>query len=393
MSLGQYLFKFSRQHGTQRTCEFLSQGRKEKKIADAQIQLRDLAEAFGGPQWAQTLKPARRVQESGGAHASAIDPSAFAAIGGQLLIDEVAEGYGSAEFVIRNLIDEAPITNGNLGDQIVPWMSGVEDDPDEIQPGMPYPHTRFGSQYYTLGPPKKWGLKCLVLEETIFANQTLDVMQGARSVGNRVRAWEEKQSARVVYGIDNPYRWNGTGYNTYLTSGAWINKKSGVTLSDWTQLQEAEQLLAEMVDPATGEPTDIKATTLLVQPWKLRAAQFAVSSSTIYSGVYPTSGTPAWTTEGANPMQNQFNVVASRYGYRALINEAGLTAAQAKEVLVLADFKRAFVWRYAKPFETWELPPDSLLKWNQDVMFGVKARTWGSCGVRDPRRAVYVYNT
>jgi hypothetical protein len=390
MSLGTHLRDFSRQHGVQRTCEFFSQARKEKKIAADQIHLRDLAEAFGGPQWHVTLRPGARVRESGGAHASAIDPSAFASIGGQLLIDEVGEGYESADRTLGQLIDERPITNGNLGDQIIHRFAGVEDTPDEIQPGMPYPHTRPGLITYTVRGPKKYGLKSLVTMEAIFANQTLDIMEGMRDVGEAVQVWEEQAKADVVAGVVNPYVRNGTAYNTYLTTGAWINKKSGVTVSDWNQLNELEQLFGEMRDPTTGRSVKIRATAIIAMPYRVRNVQRAISATTIYTGNYPETGVGT-TAISDNPMKNAWPVYESRYIYDALI-ASGVSAANAREYVYAGDWKKAFVWRYARKFWTEELPPDSLLSWNQDIVFGVKAGTWGSANVKDPLQAALLIN-
>ena len=57
-----------------------------------------------------------------------------------------------------------------------------------------------------------------------------------------------------MIGVTNNYKWRGMSHNTYQTSTPWINVKGGNELVDWTDVDGAEQLLADILDPNTGEP-------------------------------------------------------------------------------------------------------------------------------------------
>jgi len=159
-SLGRNLREFARQHGVDKTIQFITESRQKSKttlgagISDRQLSLRELAEGFMGPNWSAKLerynKGSRRFMES----SEAVDASAFSAITGQILIDIVKEKYTSAEFIGDQLVTVMPVTNGNLGTQKIPWLSNVLNDSNIVEQAMPYPMTTFNAQYITL-PEKK----------------------------------------------------------------------------------------------------------------------------------------------------------------------------------------------------------------------------------------------
>ena len=48
------------------------------------------------------------------------------------------------------------------------------------------------------------------------------------------------------------YHWKGTSYGTYQTTTPWVNVATSAGLVDWTDVEAAWLLLAQMVDPYTG---------------------------------------------------------------------------------------------------------------------------------------------
>jgi hypothetical protein len=109
-------------------------------------------------------------------------------------------------------------------------------------------------------------------------------------------------------------------------------------LVDWTDVDAAEQLFADILDPNTGEPVLIQATTVLVTPAYRHAANRIFSATEIYYE----PGNAATTTVAANPLTN-YAVVESRLAYRRLI-AAGQTAAAAKKWWFIGDFRKAFAY-------------------------------------------------
>ena len=97
-------------------------------------------------------------------------------------------------------------------------------------------------------------------------------LQKCAKVGESLGLNKEKRLLDMVLGVTNNYKWKGTTYNTYLTSGAWVNVKSNNELVDWTDVDAAEQLFADILDPNTSEPVLIRPNTVLVTPAYRHAA-------------------------------------------------------------------------------------------------------------------------
>ena len=63
--------------------------------------------------------------------------------------------------------------------------------------------------------------------------------------------------------------------------GDWINQMTE-ELVDWTDVDAAEQLFADILDPNTGEPVLMQATTVLVMPAYRHAAHRIFNAAEIY---------------------------------------------------------------------------------------------------------------
>ena len=400
--LGRYLKNFCEAHGVEETQNFVTQALQENKITRNQISLRNLAEGIIGPNWrhALTARAAGQFREA----EDMVSASAFAAISGQLLIEEVKAKYNSADFVGDKLCALSPITNGNLGPQREPYLSDVIDESLQVQEGQPFPQTTFTQQYIDFPVPKKFGLKCNVSMEMIFADLTNQAFDSAGSVGRRVRINKEERQLRVVYGIDSaPYSWNGTTYNIYQSSAPWVNIVSGKVIQDWTDLNDLEQTFANIIDPVIKKPIEIKPNAALVMPYRYYNWKRIDQATNTRSGAYSTSGlTPQ--IEAPSPLKNSpfggdYELLYSKFGYQqVLANGTGpvtgaLTAAQAREVVIFGDFKKTFVYREVHPLEVSELPPNNILQHNQDIVLSIRAKEFGVMAVRDPRFVMISYNT
>ena len=118
----------------------------------------------------------------------------------------------------------------------------------------------------------------------------------------------------AVIGATNNYKWKGTSYNTYQISSPWVNHLSGNELVDWTDIDAAEQLFAELLDPNTGEPVLVRGTTILVTPAYRHAAHRIVNATQL---TFSPDGTPT-ATLSSNPV-GDFRVFDSRLAYRRIM--------------------------------------------------------------------------
>src|SRR5205807_854894 len=109
------------------------------------------------------------------------------------------------------------------------------------------------------------------------------------------------------------YNWKGTTYATYQSASPWINViASGNPISDWTSVDAAEQVLAAIRDPWTGEPIMIQPKDLVVSRSKLYTARRVVTATEIevMTPGFATSGSPTKTVS-PNPIQS-YRIISSQ---------------------------------------------------------------------------------
>ena len=185
-----------------------------------------------------------------------------------------------------------------------------------------------------------------------------------------------------MIGATNNYKWQGTSYNTYQAAAPWINVKTGNELVDWTSVDVAEQLFAEMLDPNTGEPVLLSANTVLVMPAYRHAAHRVFHALEV--SVNP--ATTSTTTLSANPLAG-YQVIDSRLAYRRVI-AAGTAADAAKKWWFLGDFKKAFAYMENWPITVTQSASGSEADFNQDIVVRFKASERGAAAVLNPRFVV-----
>ena len=149
---------------------------------------------------------------------------------------------------------------------------------------------------------------------------------------------------------------------------------------DWTDVDAAEQLFADILDPNTGEPVLIQATTVLVMPAYRHAAHRIFNAAEINY----TEG--ATTTVAANPLGN-YTVVESRLAYRRLL-AGGHAAADAKKWWFIGDFRKAFAYMENWPITVTQSPAGGEAEFSQDIVVRFKASERGAAAVINPRYVV-----
>jgi hypothetical protein len=159
-------------------------------------------------------------------------------------------------------------------------------------------------------------------------------------------------------------------------------------LTDWTTINSLEQLFVNMVDPITGYPILVEPKQMLVMPALKYQARSIVNATEVRRANpgYATSGAPIQNIS-ENPLDRDYQIMTSPHAFKAL-TDSGVSASNANTRCYLGDFKKAFVWREAKPLTIVEAPPLNPLEFNQDIALAVKASWMGVAGVRDPRYVV-----
>jgi hypothetical protein len=271
-------------------------------------------------------------------------------------------------------------------------VDGVATDPPrDVAPATDYPRTTF-SPYYTEAPvADKVGLIAVLPLEFVKANQSRRFINAAAEVARKVAVEERKRKLRVVLGITNNYKRNGTSYNTYLASGDRVNRLTDfVIASGPAQIDRVLQLFDAMTNPFTGEPMEVDPTAILT----VRGNSFRMKEMLNADLIRETASTTE--VETANPLEFTGDVLTDRYVYNLLVAERGLSAAVAATWTAIGDFQRAFKWREIEPFHTFEVGPNDEAwppHFFQDIVYATKSRFWGVGYVDDPFAVAEAYNS
>lgn len=370
--------------GPQRTISHLSEALSEGTLRPEDFSIRDLAEALipNGHDWVRRLDPRAASGVNLLEASDGVDVTAFLNVTGQVIYSKIMEAYNQEAFVASRLVSTVPT---RLDGEKIPGVGRVVDGDFEVHPGMPYPNVGFGEDYIETPSTTKHGLIVPITREAIFFDRTNLVLSRAAEVGEILGLNKEKRLLDVIIGATNNYKWKGVEYNTYYESddgGEWTNALSDNELVDWTNVDAAEQLFADILDPTTGEPVLIRGTTVLVMPAYRHAAHRVFNAAEIH---YTGDGS-ATTSVAANPLGN-YQVVESRLAYRRVV-AAGTAADDAKAWWFIGDFKKAFAYMENWPITVVQSPPGSEAEFSQDIVVRFKASERGAAAVLNPRYVV-----
>jgi hypothetical protein len=370
--------------GAEKTVRHLQEALESGDLKPDDFSVRELAEATLSPERVRQMDPRHGgacLLEAG----DGVDVTAFSNITGQVVQAKILEAYNQEAFVVSRLVDAVPT---RLDGERIPGIGRISDDVAEVRPGMPYPSLGFAEDYIETPQTTKRGFIVPVTREAIFFDRTHLILQRAAEVGEVLGLNKEKRLLDLLIGATNTYKWKGTAYNTYSTTGTgvapngnWINQMTA-ELVDWTDVDAAEQLFADILDPNTGEPVLIQATTVLVMPAYRHAAHRIFNAAEINY----TQAAGSTTTVAANPLGN-YTVVESRLAYRRLI-AAGHAAADAKKYWFIGDMRKAFAYMENWPITVTQSPANSEAEFNQDIVVRFKASERGAAAVINPRYVV-----
>lgn len=311
--------------------------------------------------------------------ADGVDVTAFLNVTGQVIYAKILESYTQEAFALSKLVDTIPT---RLDGEKIPGAGSVGDQATEVAPGMPYPHVGFGEDHIATPSTTKRGLIVPVTKEAVFFDRTHLILSRAAQVGEVLGLSKEKRLIDLIIGKTNSYRWTDTTYDTYQSSGPWRNQVADNELVDWTNVDTAEQLFADILDPNTNEPVLVQPNTVLVMP-ACRHAAFRVFNA---SEITYTATDSATTTVSANPLR-RYRVHDSRLAYRRII-ASGESPDDARKWWLLGDFKKAFAYMENWPITVTQSPLGSEADFNQDILIRFKASERGAAAVLNPRYVV-----
>jgi hypothetical protein len=366
--------------GPQQTVQHLREALRQGQLKPEDFSIRELAEATLGSEQVRRMDPRNgetNLLEAG----EAVDATAFSHIAGQVVQAKIMQAYTQEAFVLSKLVENIPT---RLDGERIPGIGRIGDQIAEVRPGMSYPSLGLAEDYIDTPQTTKHGFIVPVTKEAVFFDRTHLILQRAAEVGEILGLNKEKRLLDLLIGAANNHKWKDTSYNTYYAAGdggPWVNVIDE-ELVDWTSVDAAEGLLADILDPNTNEPVLIGATTVLVTPAYRHAAHRVFNAAEItYYGSNESTHTTA-----ANPLGN-YKVVESRLAYRRIV-AAGQTAAHAKKWWFIGDFAKAFGYMENWPITVTQSPPGSEADFNQDIVVRFKASERGAAVVLNPRYVV-----
>ncbi len=321
------------------------------KIKKSDLSIRDIGEATLGEKGMDALAHANN-DECFVAVQEAVDPvnlTAFSNITGELIFQGIVEKYKAPEFIGDELVSAETSRSDNTR---LRGLSAISDDALVVKEGEEFPDTQFGEDWIDVPKSEKRGRKIGVTREMVFFDQTGDLMALAGGLGERLGTNREKRILRTVLGIDNTFKRKGVARDTYVPVASDTlrpNQLGGVELLDWKQLDQMWQMFNDMKDDREiPEPIMVQPDTLLVTQYKFMTAQVILSASTIRTETQ--SG--ALQTYAQNPLGRggSMRLMTSPW-ITALLVEAGLSAANAKDFWHAGQFKKAFRYRTLFPLQ------------------------------------------
>lgn len=383
--------------GYQQDAKKASLALKESLASDA-IKAHDLdfgrlfTEFFGYEEFRDCKNNDRLVNQVFEA-AGPVATTAFRDISGQIIYNMVLESYEDEEFVFTKLIPER---KSNFTFEKIAGITGIGPgslNEWKVGEGEPFQSAGVGANWINLPETTKYGKVVQLTREAIFFDRTGQVQEMAKQVGywlgylREMRAIDcvidENEGAVSAAVGGHRYHWRDTSIATYGDNSGthnWDNLAASNALVDWTDVDAAEQLLNEMVDPHTGAPIMVKADTLIVNKELEKVAQRIVGSTQIHviTPGYATSGNPTL-TDTPNPYSGAFNVVSSR-----LLKQRTAT----DTTWFYGTPKKAFVYVVNFPMQTKEAPANSQLEFERDIVAQYRADERGAYGTLDPRLMV-----
>jgi len=377
--------------GLDATMVHLSEALEAKLLAPKDFSLKELAESFCGREWVDNLHP-KRGRFSGRAileaDAAAVGYSSFSNITGQILFTEVKQAYEAEEFVFSKIVPEK--SSDILDMEKVPGLSEIGDEAEIVQEGAQYPYVGFSEDYIEIAAKQKRGHICAVTKEMVFGDRTGLALERAKGVGHFLGLNKEKRVIDCVIDENggaksaalggHRYHWKGTSYGTYQTTTPWVNVKTSNGLADWTDVDNAWQILAAMVDPYTGEPILIQPKDLIVTSQNVWIASRILAATEVRAGDITTgSGNQMISGNPINTVVGKLNLVSSRL----------LTARAATDTdWWLGNLAEAFRYYANWGLSIEEAPSNSRDAFERDIVMQVKCSERGTAATVEPRLMV-----
>lgn len=324
-----------------------------------------------------------------------IDISAWDATVGGLIEAKIIEGFETPEFIGEKITKiDARKTNGGK----VIGVGRIGDKAEVIAPGQAHPRVQFTERYITVAAFDKRGLGIEVTKEAAFFDLSGQVLKNAQALGREIMLRKEKRIFNMIIGATNPYNYGGVGYNTYLTSGNWVNDQSN-QLADYTNVNLAMYLFSRMKDQESQQIVTIRPDAILYPPFLDPTVDIVTNAKTVEP---LTGGSGSVYNQGTRTLANNITdyygrPLSSLKRFSSGILQQQLedsteglnqSATNARLYWWLFDSERAFGYMENWPLTVTTAPANDYVMADHDLVLAAFANERGTPFVLDPRYVV-----
>lgn len=347
------------------------------RLKPENFSIRELWEALVGSVY-ETLDFAAGNGRSG-YHETAIreaplDSTAFPTITGTLINAKVIEGYDIPAAIGESLTTMIP---SNKRDETFAGFDEPENV-EEVKEGGEYQESTLMERYVT-GSSTKMGRIISLTEEMIMFDRTGQILTRAQRLGKRARLGKEKTIIDAVTEVVQAYKPLGVATSMYTAAGYTL--RAGNPLIDWTDIDNAEQYLAEQADTQNSDPIDISGANVLLVPTALKATALQIVSATEVEYQNPVLAAPAdfATRRSKNPVAG-YVALSSPLVHQRQVNIGSVATATAASNWWFGDFKEAFGWLQIWDLQTMRMSGQgTAVGFTRDIIENYKVRYFGGC--------------
>lgn len=310
----------------------------------------------------------------------AVSTAAFQNITKQITYSAIMDAYLSEEFVFTRVIPEVQT---EFNGERIPGITQIGDEAQIVDEGQPFPVVGVSETYIDTPVTRKRGLIVPVTREAIFFDRTGILLDRCNKVGWWLGQNKEKRAIDCIIDentTDHRYRYRDTTIQTYGDNSgthSWDNLVASNALVDWTDVDNAEQALNNILDPDTGEPVMLDATHLIVTKQLEQTAMRILSATQIVvvTPGYATSANPTETTR-TNPYNGKYELLTSRLLATRLATDT---------TWFLGNPRVAFRYMVNWPMQVIQAPSNSHDEFHRDIVAQFRADERGAFSTWEPR--------
>lgn len=315
-----------------------------------------------------------------------VNTSAFSSISGQLMITTVLKSY---EEEVDPFVAMIPTVPTRMNGERIPGITEIGDKAEDVAERDAYPRVGVGEDYIDTPQTTKSGLIIEMTKEALFFDRTGLLLGMGSSVGKSLRLRRRKKAIDCIIDENRTvHRYNRKGRGAVATYGDnsgnhdWDNLQASNALADWTDVDNADALLAAIRDPNTGEPLAMSGKTpklIVARGLKLIAEMIRNATEILtHNGGYATSGT-LYESRGPNPYGGRFDVVSSQLFGDRLGTDTSWFYGHPEE---------AFAYMENWAMTVVQAPANNEDEFNRDIAMKWKASERGQYITREPRKMI-----